>query len=142
MTDDEFLDAFECAAITREQWTHIAHVRMAWLYCRREAALEAALARMRAGIPRLNAALGTAPHLYHDTVTCAFGTLVYGRATAPDAPIAWEDFRAAHPDLFDRAAPILHRYYRPETLAMDAARTGFVPPDLCAFPLLPPRALR
>jgi len=134
MTDDEFLTAFERAAITREQWTHAAHVRMAWLYCRREATLEGALARMRAGIPKLNAALGTAPHLYHDTVTCAFGTLVYARAIASVAPATWEDFQVANPDFFDRGAPILRRYYRAETIATDAARKGFVPPDLCCFP--------
>ncbi len=142
MTDDEFLNAFEQAALTRAQWTHAAHLRMAWLYSRRERTLEAALARMRAGIPRLNAALGTAPHLYHDTVTCAFGTLVYGRATAPDAPASWTDFQTTHPDFFDRAAPILHRFYRPETLTSEEARTGFVPPDLRAFPSLPSRVLR
>jgi hypothetical protein len=134
MTDDEFLDAFERAAITREQWTHAAHVRMAWIYCRREAALDGAIARMRAGIPKLNAALGTAPQLYHDTVTCAFGTLVYARATAPGAPPVWEDFQAANPDFFDRGDPILQRYYRAETMATDAARRGFVAPDLCDFP--------
>ncbi len=142
MTDDEFLSAFERAAITREQWTHAAHVRMAWLYCRREATLEAALARMRAGIPRLNAALGTATHLYHETVTCAFGTLVYGRGTAPGAPAGWAELEAVHPYFFDRCAPILHRYYRPETLATDAARAGFVSPDLRDFPSWPPSALR
>ncbi len=130
MTDDQFLDSFERATLTRAQWTHAAHLRMAWIYCRREPTLEAALARMRDGIPRLNAALGTAPHLYHNTVTIAFGTLVYHRATAPGAPATWPEFQTAHPDLFDRAAPILHKHYRPQTLATDAARVAFVPPDL------------
>jgi hypothetical protein len=142
MTDDEFIAAFERAEITRAQWTHEAHVRMAWIYCRREATLEEAIARMRAGIPRLNAALGTAPHLYHDTVTRAFGALVHHRAAAPGAPRTWAEFHAAHPDLFDRAAPILHRYYRPETLSSDTARTGYVPPDLAAFPAQLPSLLR
>lgn len=129
MTDDEFIDSFERAALTRAQWTHEAHLRMAWIYSHREPTRDAALARMRAGIPKLNDALGTAPHLYHDTVTCAFGTLVHARATAPGAPQNWPAFAAAHPDLFDKTAPILHRHYRPETLATDAARIGFVPPD-------------
>lgn len=135
MTDDDFIDAFERAALTRAQWTHEAHLRMAWIYSRRAPSRDAALARMRAGIPKLNDALGTAPHLYHDTVTCAFGTLVHARATAPSAPITWPAFAAAHPELFDRAAPILQRHYRPETLATDAARTGFLPPDLLPLPV-------
>ncbi len=130
MTDDEFINAFEHAALTRADWTHAAHIRMAWIYSRREPTRDAALTRMRAGIPKLNDALGTAPHLYHDTVTCAFGTLVHARATALGAPTTWPEFTAAHPELFDRAAPILQRHYRPETLATDAARTCFVQPDL------------
>ena len=32
MTDKEFLAAFENCSLTRENWTHAAHVRMAWLY--------------------------------------------------------------------------------------------------------------
>jgi hypothetical protein len=129
LTDDEFLQAFERAAITRAQWTHEAHIRMAWLYCRREPTLEAALTRMRAGIPRLNDALGTDPTLYHDTVTRAFGTIVYRRATAPNAAADFRGFCEAHPDLFDRDRPILHRHYAPDTLKSDEARVGFVPPD-------------
>lgn len=129
MTDDEFLRAFEASSLTRAEWTHEAHVRMAWLYSRREATLEAALARMRAGIPRLNAALGTDPTLYHDTVTRAFGTLVYRRATAANAAPDFAKFCHNHPELFDRDRPILHRYYEPDTLKSEKARVGFVPPD-------------
>jgi hypothetical protein len=129
MTDDEFLSAFEACTLTRAQWTHEAHVRMAWLYCRREAGLEAALARMRAGIPRLNAALGTDPTLYHETVTCAFGTAVYLRATVPQSPKSWTAFRGAHPELFDRERPLLHRHYHPDSLKSDTARVSFMPPD-------------
>ncbi len=129
MTDDEFLHAFEACALTRADWTHEAHVRMAWLYARRETTLEQALARMRAGIPKLNASLGTDPSLYHETVTCAFGTAVYKRATAPTSGQTWTDFRVNHPELFDKSSPLLHRHYAPETLKLDAARLTFVPPD-------------
>jgi hypothetical protein len=121
MTDDEFLAAFERAALTR------AHVRMAWLYSRREPTLEAALMRMRGGIPRLNAALGTDSALYHETVTCAFGTAVFRRATAANAAVDFATFRQNQ--LFDRERPILHRHYDPVTLKSDTARVGFVPPD-------------
>jgi hypothetical protein len=129
MTDDEFLARFESATLTRAEWTHEAHLRMAWLYCRRETSLEASLARIRSGIPRLNAALGTDPELYHETVTCAFGTIVYRRATAPDAPDTWNTFRALHPELFDRDHPVLHRHYDPSALKTDDARVHFVPPN-------------
>ena len=129
MTDHEFLRAFEACTLTRAEWTHEAHIRMAWLYSRREATLEGALARMRAGIPRLNAALDTDASLYHETVTCAFGTAVFKRATAPEAAESWPAFCNGHPELFDRSAPLLHRHYEPETLKSDAARLTYVPPD-------------
>jgi hypothetical protein len=53
--DDEFLAAFEAAAIPRPEWTHAAHVRMAWLDLTRLPPGEA-LERVRGGIRRLNAA--------------------------------------------------------------------------------------
>ena len=55
MTDEKFLKAFEAQSISREDWTHEAHVRMAWLYARREPSREAALDKIRNGIKRLNA---------------------------------------------------------------------------------------
>jgi hypothetical protein len=106
---------------------------MAWLYSRREATLDAALGRMAAGIPTLNAALATPAHLYHDTVTRAFGTLIHRRATAPAAPESWPEFEARHPELFDRSRPILHHHYQRETLATEPARTSFLPPDRAPF---------
>lgn len=131
--DALFLAAFEACTLTRAEWTHEAHVRMAWLYSRREPSRAHALEKMRTGIQRLNAALGTDPVLYHETVTCAFGSIVHGRAMRPDAPASWRVFRGANPDLVDAQSPILHRYYRPETLASDAARRVFLQPELGVF---------
>jgi hypothetical protein len=128
--DTIFLAAFEQQTLTRADWTHEAHVRMAWLLSRREPTREAALAKMCAGIRALNRALGTPDKLYHETVTRAFGSIVYARATRPGAEPDWPSFKAAFPDLFDPAKPILHRYYRVETLQSDTARLGYVPPDI------------
>lgn len=107
MNDKEFLAAFEAAALTRSEWTHEAHVRMAWLYARREPGILAALAKIRTGIKRLNAALGTDEALYHETVTCAFAAITFVRATLPGAPDTWPAFRDANPELFDTYDPIL-----------------------------------
>jgi hypothetical protein len=35
MTDSEFLTAFEACRLRRQDWTHAAHVRLAWLYLTR-----------------------------------------------------------------------------------------------------------
>jgi hypothetical protein len=102
---------------------------MAWLYCRRESTLDATLACMRAGIPKLNAALGTDATLYHETVTVAFGTAIHRRASRPGSPPTWQEFKRAHVELFDRSRPLLHDHYDPATLTSEAARVSFVPPD-------------
>ncbi len=134
MTDEEFLDAFEAQAISREDWTHEAHVRMAWLYARREASREAMLDKVRNGIKRLNAVNAVEGKLYHETVTMAFGTIIHHRVTTNGAPQEWPAFRDASADLTSPGPSPLLKYYRQETLDSDAARLGFVLPDLKPLP--------
>jgi hypothetical protein len=122
MTDDEFLHAFETGALPKEEFTHAAHVRLAWV-CLRRGGFEEGGARVVAGIQafaRLHGATG----LYHETVTRAWLTLISAADTADAA--SFEAFLAAHPELRGR---VLDRHYDPQTLATDAARARFVPPD-------------
>ncbi|HJZ58698.1 MAG TPA: hypothetical protein VKE74_27395 [Gemmataceae bacterium] len=137
MTDDEFLAAFEAAAIARTDWTHEAHVRMAWLYLTR-LPFVAALEKVRAGIRKLNAAFAAAanpqckpaetenPPGYHDTITVAFVRVIASRL-APGEDYA--AFRDRHPDLFDRTLPALLHYYSKKRLSSAKARQAFVEPD-------------
>lgn len=127
MTDDAFIAAFEAAKISRPDWTHEAHIRMAWIYATRTPDLIESIVCAREGIQRLNAANGVGEELYHETVTAAFMTLVHARLVEGGT---WEEFRAANPALFDRDNPILHRYYTPEIIKSDLARTQFVKSDL------------
>ena len=57
MSDDEFLEAFEECRIPKAEWTHEAHVRMAWLYLRRRP-LDEVVPIVREGIRRYNSSLG------------------------------------------------------------------------------------
>src|SRR4051794_11311697 len=128
MSDDDFLAAFESCRLPRADWTHAAHVRLAWLYLTRLPFGEA-LDRVRAGIRRYNASVGSDG--YHDTVTVAFVVLIRSRLPAAgDFPA----FRARNPDLFDREANLLGRHYAPATLGSAAAKRGFVRPDRAALP--------
>ena len=92
--DARFLAEFEGQTLTRAEWTHEAHVRMAWLMSRRESTREDALQKMCAGIRALNRALGTPSQLYHETVTRAFGSIVHARATRPGAEADWPSERS------------------------------------------------
>ena len=64
MSDDEFLAAFESCALPRELWTHVAHIRIAWLYLTRFAFDEAA-ERVCRGIRQYNESVGSRG--YHET---------------------------------------------------------------------------
>ncbi|HEY1191616.1 MAG TPA: hypothetical protein VGE74_28545 [Gemmata sp.] len=147
MTDDEFLTAFEACALRREDWTHEAHVHMAWLYATRNATRAECFDRVRAGIMALNAvfvrrqsALGVGQSKpkdprgldgYHETVTGAFVAVIAARVRpGEDFPT----FRDRNPDLFDRTLTALLRHYSPEQLFSEEAKKEFVPPDLEPLP--------
>lgn len=133
MTDDEFLDAFERCRLPREAWTHSAHVRMAWLYLRREP-LDRAIHAVRERIGRLNLALGGPPDAYHETITVSYLRLI-GDRMAREAEVAtFAEFSERNPDLLDRTLSALLVHYRKETLLGPGARAAFVEPDLRPLP--------
>src|SRR6185312_11951551 len=66
------------------------------------------------------------PEKLHHTVTIAFLAVIAERIElAPHA--GFDNFLAANPDLMDRG--LLGRWYKPEQLKTDAARSRFVLPD-------------
>ena len=132
--DDAFLAAFESCAIPKAEWTHQAHVRMAWLYLRR-LGLEEAILKIRSGIQKYNAAVGGAPNGYHETVTQVYTRLVYDCLSRRGGrEKSWGEFVSGFPELFDRQNPPSLKYYRKETLSSDEARARFVEPDLQPLP--------
>lgn len=153
MTDDEFLLAFQACTFTRPQWTHEAHVRMAWLYLTR-LPFVVALDRIRIGIRKLNAKIGQPavthrapprhrcsasrvsrstgdPNGYHETITVALTRIIASRVRlGEDYPA----FRDRNPDLFDRTLPVLFRHYTKERLWSPEARGRFIEPDAAELP--------
>jgi hypothetical protein len=148
MGDDEFLRAFEACTFTRPEWTHEAHVRMAWLYLSRFPFVEA-LDRIRCGIRKLNAKIGQPdithraparpfyrgsngdPNGYHETITIAFARIIAGRLMPAES---YAEFRKRNPDLLDRKLPALMRHYSPALLRSPEARRAFVEPDIESLP--------
>ena len=130
--DDESLwRTFYDGTLGHAEWTHTAHLRMAWLHLARYSLDEAHL-RMRVGIIRLNAAHGlieTEVRGYHETLTRVWLVLVRAaRQRTPAADSA--SFLEAH--RLDRDVPL--RFYSRERLFSVAARAMFVPPDLAELP--------
>ena len=136
MGDAELLEAFETCTIAKPDWTHQAHVRVAWLHLRRDP-FALALVKLGAGIRRLNAVHGVNDGLetgYHETLTCAFLCAIW--ATMQSFPSASsEEFWSANPHLWARTLPRLY-YSRGRILTLDA-KARFVPPDIAPLPRPP-----
>lgn len=146
MTDKEFLSAFESATLERANWTHEAHVRLAWLYLSKYPVVDA-LEKVRGGIRRLNQAFASVgagpcrpvdaqnPPGYHNTITVAFVRVIAGRMGAGEK---YEGFRDRNPDLFDRALPAIRKHYTKKVLFSAKARKGFVEANRAPLPTVGP----
>lgn len=131
LDDPSLWRAFQDHTLHHAEWTHVAHLRVAWLHMARHDLDEAHL-RMRIGIIWLNAAHGlveSETRGYHETLTRVWLVLVRDarrRHPCPDSV----SFLAT-PGL-DRDAPL--RYYSRERLFSVAARAVFVAPDIAELP--------
>jgi hypothetical protein len=129
MTDEELWTGFQDRSLTHAEWTHRAHLRVAWLHLERWELDEAHL-RMRVGIIRLNAVHGTeeSPKRgYHETLTRVWLAIVRALRRA-DASSTSLEFLTKHEGDLDRNAPL--RHYSQARLFSPEARSVFVPPDL------------
>ena len=130
MTDEEFLRAFEDTTLPDDAFPHRAHIRMAWLYLRRDGP-EAAAGPITEGIRRFATAKG-APGMYHHTMTLVWLRLVAAALRRTPDVASFDAFWAAHPDLAEKRQP--QRFYSEGALWSPAARTGWVEPDLRPLP--------
>jgi hypothetical protein len=132
--DGEFRRRFEAQTIPRSEWTHRAHVRMAYLYVS-ELPLAAAIDRLRAGIEALNRVNGvhdTPSNGYHETVTIAWATIVAERAGRQQSSAGFDEFADRHADLFGK--DFLLQFYSHGRLFSAEARAAFVAPDRAPLP--------
>jgi hypothetical protein len=109
---------------------HREHIHLAYLAVRRHGTDRAA-DKVSAWIRHL-AAYQRAPQKFNATVTRAWTEIVaYHMAIAPPGT-DFAGFAERYPALLDKR--LLTRHYTARTLASPAARTGWVEPDLAAFP--------
>jgi hypothetical protein len=126
----------ELAALLQEivpsggRFGHRQHIHLAYLTVRRHGT-QAAVSRISGWIRHI-AAYEQAPQKYNATMTKAW-TLLVGHHVEAGPPAAdFSDFAARNPALLDKR--LLSRHYRSSTLASEAARAGWVEPDLASFP--------
>jgi hypothetical protein len=137
MDDAAFITAFEACELPFDQWTHRAHLKVAYLYIR-EHGLDAAIPRLRTGIRAYNAKnnVPDSPTSgYNETTTCAFARIIaamisaYGE-TFPTATA--DEFCETHPQLMSRH--ILRLFYSPQRRMHADAKQMFIEPDLAQLP--------
>lgn len=122
----ELVTRFEACTLPAGEFHHEHHLYVAWSYLR-ELPLPSAAHRFIDNLKRFAASHGKAG-LYHETITWAYLLLTNERMHRKGSQ-DWNTFRAANEDLFTWKPSILERYYRPETLATERARSTFVFPD-------------
>lgn len=135
--DDALLRRFESLTLPHEEWTHRAHVKVAYCYLVRLSFPEA-LVRIRTGIQRLNQAHGVVEGPasgYNETTTRAFLHLIAATIAAYKGTFPTSDAEAfcdRHTQLMSRN--VLRLFYSPERRMDPRGKTEFVEPDLTSLP--------
>ena len=137
MDDAELLHQFETCVLPFPEWTHRAHVRIAFCYLSRFPFAETVV-KVRTGIQAYNAAnnVPEGPTSgYNETTTVAFLRLIDAtmRAYGSVMPTAdSETFCETHPHLLHKQ--ILRLFYSPERRMHPEAKQRFIEPDLTELP--------
>jgi hypothetical protein len=125
LSDEEFLAAFTSCELPNALFRHGDHLRLAWLQLHRKP-FDEALTSVRDGIRRFAAYHGQS-QLFHETVTTAWVKLL---ATHHETSFA--EFLERNESRLNKE--LLHRFWTPAQLDSEAARLGWVPPDIKALP--------
>ena len=126
----------ELAAILAEivppggHFGHREHIHLAYIVVQRYGPDRAT--EVVAGWIRYLAAYQRAPQKFHTTVTRAWVEIVAHHMAAGPSAADFASFADRYPPLMDKR--LLTRHYSSRALAPPAAKTGWLEPDLAAFP--------
>ena len=131
LSDREFRAAFEAGAYAPADFSHRAHVRLAYVYLA-ESDADLALERFRAALIGFLSHHGIPATKYHETLTRAWllGVHHFMHRT-PEAGSA-DDFIARNPPLLDSRIMLTH--YSADLLFSPQARAEFLEPNLDPIP--------
>ncbi|MBN3563679.1 hypothetical protein [Aliamphritea spongicola] len=130
LQDADFITQFEDCSLSPDYFDHRGHIRIAWLYVDKYGPA-AALEKLVAGIRRYAGSLG-ADDKFHYTITAALLQILEQRQTGCQAA-GWQAFIELNADLLTDAQQLLLRHYRQDVLFSEAAKAGWVEPDLQPF---------
>src|SRR5262245_21123791 len=130
MNDDDFVRAFESGALANSAFHHRDHLRLAWLYLRRDGP-ERGMEHVLDGI-RHFAVAHSAGDRFHETLTRFWVRLMQHLLEAFPGMEHFDDLLARFPAALDKS--IVYRHYSTAALGSPAARHGWVAPDLLPLP--------
>lgn len=129
--DRDFRAAFEACTVAPAEFTHAAHVRLAYVYLVEEDGVEPAVQRMREALLNFIDHNGVPRSKFHETITRAWVLAVrHFMDKAPSGSAA--EFIAKNPELLDSKIMLTH--YSASVLFSPDARAAFVEPDLDPIP--------
>jgi hypothetical protein len=134
MDEEALLAGFEACTLPREQWTHRAHLTVAYLYLRQYPFAEA-LERIRARIQAYNAShhVPEGPLMgYNETMTQAWLRIVHATLCEQGPRATAAEFLDEHPHLTQRT--LLRLYYSRDIWTTRDCKQTFVEPDLAPLP--------
>lgn len=133
---DSLVTRFARCSLSKQEWTHIAHLAVGLWHVEHYGS-EEALLRLRTGIKRLNESHGTvnsATSGYHETVTRAYVQLLSAFATRFNSlPLAHRLALLLDGPLSSRE--LLMTFYSRRNLMSATARLGWVEPDMTPLSL-------
>jgi hypothetical protein len=129
MDDDQsFIEAFESGTLPNAAFHHRDHVRLSWLYLRRDGP-EAGSRTILDGIRHFAAAHGAADR-FHVTLTLFWVKLVQHLLEAFPAAATFDDLVAHFPRVLDKS--LVYQHYIPAHLS--SGRQSWQQPDVRSMP--------
>lgn len=129
--DRHFQAAFESCTISPGEFTHRAHLRLAYVYLAQDD-VDAALQKMRHAINQFLNHHQIDPSKYHETLTRAWLMAVRHFMDRAGSTSSAEEFLSRSTALLDSSVMLTH--YSKDVLFSSTARAKFVEPDLDPIP--------
>jgi len=127
LSNKTFLSLFEEKSLDPKYFSHLGHIRLAWIYLNK---YEHSMAVDKAcvGIKAYASSLG-ATDKFNMTMSVAMMEIISHRINKLDDK-SWQTFMANNTDLIENSFAILLKYYSKEQLFSNAAKMTVLKPDL------------
>jgi len=130
LSDEEFINKFENCLLNPADFTHEAHLRLAWLYIQDDG-ITKATEKLQDKLQAFVAYVG-ARNKYHTTLTIAAVMAVH-HFVLRSKSTNFKDFIAEFPQLNTHFKPLIASHYSFDVFTSTKARNSFIAPDKTPF---------